>query len=444
MYQLSPYTYQTENNKGEVILADIYNSNIYKVSKEKKNEFLRCVNNPNEKSKLQNFFIDRKVFFDKKMVNSNYKKKLYTDYIFSKESLELIILPTESCNFRCSYCYEEYAKGSMSEETQEGIVKYVRENIAQYAFLRVSWFGGEPLSAIPVINKLSEALRAVCKEYKKPYHATMTTNGYNLNLEIFKSMFKKNRVTHYQITIDGLKVTHDLQRKLANHKGSFDVILNNLKGIRDNVKSNLFIISIRCNITNDVYKNFDQYVNFIEEEFGDDKRFEFIWRIAWNPKGEVDEEGQYCENIVLTKILEKYKGRKLRIEADRTNFMCYGGICYAASKNNFVIGSDGTVYKCTVAFKDEGNRIGKVYADGTMEIDESKYKFWTEQKECMELEQCESCLRYPACLGMYCPKSNVSDDGKFICDKETFMEMDSYLQYYSEIENLVEDVSNLI
>ena len=37
----------------------------------------------------------------------------------------LLILPTEKCNFRCVYCYEDYSKGRMSFDLQEGLIKWV-------------------------------------------------------------------------------------------------------------------------------------------------------------------------------------------------------------------------------------------------------------------------------------------------------------------------------
>ena len=37
---------------------------------------------------------------------------------------ELILLPTEKCNFRCTYCYEDFELGKMSEETQRIVMPH--------------------------------------------------------------------------------------------------------------------------------------------------------------------------------------------------------------------------------------------------------------------------------------------------------------------------------
>ena len=35
----------------------------------------------------------------------------------SNRRLELIVMPTEQCNFRCIYCYEDFRMGRMNSDT---------------------------------------------------------------------------------------------------------------------------------------------------------------------------------------------------------------------------------------------------------------------------------------------------------------------------------------
>jgi len=37
------------------------------------------------------------------------------------DRLQLILLPTEQCNFRCTYCYEDFAIGRMSDAVVAGV-----------------------------------------------------------------------------------------------------------------------------------------------------------------------------------------------------------------------------------------------------------------------------------------------------------------------------------
>ncbi|WP_297992216.1 hypothetical protein [Anoxybacillus sp.] len=43
------------------------------------------------------------------------------------ENMYLIFLVTEQCNFRCTYCYENFEKGKMSDDVIEGVIKYVEK-----------------------------------------------------------------------------------------------------------------------------------------------------------------------------------------------------------------------------------------------------------------------------------------------------------------------------
>jgi uncharacterized protein len=40
---------------------------------------------------------------------------------FDPDALRLIVLPTEQCNFRCVYCYEDFSVGRMSSEVISGL-----------------------------------------------------------------------------------------------------------------------------------------------------------------------------------------------------------------------------------------------------------------------------------------------------------------------------------
>lgn len=121
----------------------------------------------------------------------------YYDKIYGR-MLSLTIMPTEQCNFRCKYCYEKFEKGRMSEEISTGVIKYLKKNLSSYSGLDISWFGGEPLLAVDIIEKMSKEICQLCKKLKKPYLAGMTTNGYYLTPEILERLLKYTLL--YKIT----------------------------------------------------------------------------------------------------------------------------------------------------------------------------------------------------------------------------------------------------
>ena len=67
--------------------------------------------------------------------------------VLAADVLHLILLPTEACNFRCTYCYEDFRLGRMSEDVVRGVEALLSRRAEGLARLEISWFGGEPLAA---------------------------------------------------------------------------------------------------------------------------------------------------------------------------------------------------------------------------------------------------------------------------------------------------------
>ncbi|PPU93786.1 hypothetical protein XalbCFBP2523_04890 [Xanthomonas albilineans] len=53
-----------------------------------------------------------------------------------------------------------------------------------------------------------------------------------------------------------------------------------------------------------------------------------------------------------------------------------GYICYAAKPNSLMIRANGRIGKCTVALNDDRNDLGKLHADGTIEVANDKLRLW--------------------------------------------------------------------
>jgi uncharacterized protein len=90
----------------------------------------------------------------------------------------------------------------------------------------------------------------------------------------------------------------------------------------------------------------------------------------------------------------------------RQRFQPHGSSCYAADPNSFVIGSDGTVYKCTVAFDDSRNQVGRVTPDGDLLLDQEKLSLWVSKGEETD-STCQSCSFRPSCQGNACPWARI-------------------------------------
>ena len=342
--------------------------------------------------------------------------------------LSPIILASEQCNFRCSYCYEEFKRGNISEDVINAFIKYIRKNLRNYTGVSMGWFGGEPLLAAKEIERISTTVIDLCAQGRKPYTAHMTTNGYLLDAPMAERMLRC-KVTHYQITLDGMAENHNQTRALINGGPTFERIIANLRGIRDQVKARQLNIAIRTNITKPQLSRLEEYGSFIASEFGSDPRFSFLFRLAgdWGGERVQDIKDDLAESLDTVYTILLNSGVKLS-QTDTFNLMG-NPICYAADRNSFILGSDGAIYKCTVRFDAEYNHLGNISGNGDLLLDYDKLNQWLAQPV-KKAEKCASCATWALCRNRTCP-ARVFDkaSGEANCSIE-FSSLDSILTLF--------------
>lgn len=342
--------------------------------------------------------------------NSDEECQLEEKYVrlMSNRMLRLIILPTEQCNFRCKYCYEDFKRGKMSLQTQKSIIKYVQKNIQYFEGVRISWFGGEPLLGMDVIRYLSNELIKICKHTKRKYVSDMTTNGYLLSEEVFRELLQY-KVFEYQITIDGLRDVHNSKKPLANGGETFDVVINNLIRIKENVGTKMFRILIRHNVTRDAVEDMGEFTKYFYDLFGNDNRFSFFFRAAgdWGGKNKINEIKR-IEDYEICDVYNNLINSKDDLCVDIYNsFYGLGGcVCYAAFQNMFVIDSEGCLRKCTCGLDNMDYRIGYVSEKGELILDDEKHRRWIGNTVRFS-DKCNNCKFMPMCFGAACPRSNM-------------------------------------
>jgi uncharacterized protein len=107
------------------------------------------------------------------------------------------------------------------------------------------------------------------------------------------------------------------------------------------------------------------------------------------------------------KILKNIQKQNTRLNYGlHYSFMDSGNrVCYAARENSVVIGSDGTLYKCTGDFTFEQNKVGKLSSAGELLFNDHYY-LWLEGIH-KTAEKCKTCFFGACCLSMYCPAVKV-------------------------------------
>jgi len=335
---------------------------------------------------------------------------------FRTDRLELILMASEDCNFRCKYCYEKFARGTMLPEVREAIKKYVLKRLARLTYLQISWFGGEPLYGWPAVEDLAAFFFETARDNGLGFHSHMTTNGYLLTQEVSGKLLQWG-VNGYQISVDGLPEDHDCSRPTRDGEGTFDVILDNLRSLGR--RDDSFHVNIRVNFDRENGPKLDRFLKILERDFRNDPRFV----VSFYPVGQWGGSNDKNLDVCGVEEIEQLQ-TKLRAEAQRLG-LAIGNIkglnqigsqvCYAARPYNFLIGATGKVMKCTIALDTQDyNVVGHLSPDGDMVLDRDKMALWTEPAFENDTK-CQKCVVVPLCQGTHCPMVRIVQDKTPCC-----------------------------
>lgn len=348
------------------------------------------------------------------LVPEDYDEFLTVDRLYYESAMDqkvrIIVMPTEECNFRCKYCYESYQKGAMSNQAQIALLKFIQNKISTTRKLQISWFGGEPLEAVDIVYHIMTNVNKMVEQTKTQLVSDMTTNGYNLDANTFDKLYRLN-VRTYQVTLDGLEQQHNKQRVLKNGEGTFHRILDNLLYIKKNYTKYPFAsIVVRVNVGQEILEHLSDFIVFYRQAFGNDRRFVLSLTPINDMGGAVVQQMKHqlidAKQIYqVLDMMDVYKDTSIQLSDVIRALTPADALCYASKKNTHVIGSDLSVYKCTVHFDMEDNVLGKILSNGHLEIDELKDQKWYTYR--LNKDICRSCFMLPCCFGSGCPHKRV-------------------------------------
>lgn len=414
-YSLSKFTKTINHDSGDIIIYNTYTGKQSYIFDESIKEQLRRLRlSPQEekyvdKRLIENFCVP----FDTDENMLVYNK--ISEYINSSECLTLILFPTLDCNFKCSYCYENKEKGFMSDDTIEKIYLAIVQHYAdvRFKFLKLEWFGGEPLLGFDKMLYLTKKVNNFCSEKGIIFQHSITTNGYLLTNDCVKKLLD-NKIEIFQITVDGMPETHDKYRVLRDNKPTWGTIINNI--IEMKKLSRVFKVIVRINYNYEILDTIEEFLNFYQINIGDDERFELAFKPIGHWGGEnddlVDVVPLEYHSYILDQLLDMCKNKGI-LSTIHFNFSCGSELCYANKKNSFVIYKNGNIGKCTLEEMPDRESdfvIGDV-DDGYFKINEEKEKKWLlDDKDYIEYlnsNSCFECIAYPFCCGTSCPAHRV-------------------------------------
>lgn len=108
------YMHATRTAEGDLLLLNTLNGKTIRAKGNLAEEVEYCLNNPNHCTDKSAFGLltETEFLLDETINEYERAENIFEQYRKdNRKILHLIILPTEDCNFRCWYCYEEHNKG---------------------------------------------------------------------------------------------------------------------------------------------------------------------------------------------------------------------------------------------------------------------------------------------------------------------------------------------
>lgn len=340
--------------------------------------------------------------------------------LYNKPKLKnLFIEVTSRCNARCEHCGSSCGDKIPNDEIESKYLKKTLKEISEKynaSEILLNVTGGEPLLREDLFELMEYATSL-------GFHWGITTNGILINDEMAKKL-EKYKLDTISISIDGLKETHELFRKVPK---SFDKILNGIKLLQNNKYIKTIQVTTVAN-----KKNFNELEDLYElmKKIGINN-----WRVInCDPIGRAKDN----DNILLDKsqlkqlftfIKEKndegkinvtygcshYLGAKLENEIRPFYFMCITGLTTAS------ILSNGDVYACPNIERRPELIQGNIRKDSFVDIWENKFEQFR-HKRLTTNDKCKKCSEYKYCRGDSFHTWDFDKNKPKICYKEIIEE----------------------
>lgn len=169
----------------------------------------------------------------------------------------IYLFTSQKCNLRCAYCYGdegEYGqRGVMSEQVlNDTFDRLFNDGWDKYF---VTFFGGEPLMNLPIMEKTAQLVDQYRKERKADVSMGIVTNGTMYNRKI-KNFFHKH-ISDATFSLDGPKELNDGQRVGKSGVSVYDRAVKNIRKLTGDASFNwafrTIVTSRGCEQVEEIY-----------------------------------------------------------------------------------------------------------------------------------------------------------------------------------------------
>jgi uncharacterized protein len=342
---------------------------------------------------------------DEKDEERLYRSK-YLDFIDTRDEdeVQLFFVPNYSCNFACTYCYQdEYQaeKQDLTTDIIDAFYRYVNHEFAgRKKYLTI--FGGEPLLNSPKQKGLIEYL--ISKANESNLEICFVTNGFSLTDYI--EILKKAKIREIQVTLDGKGEVHDARRFLKGGGATFETIVKGIDAcLQNELPVNLRMVADKENISGlpemarfAIDKGWTSS-EFFKTQLGRNYELHHCQATSEKLFSRISLfETIYQQVQQHPYILEFYKPAysvsKFLFENDSLPDPLFDAC--PACKTEWAFDYTGQVYSCTATVGKTGESLGTFYPEVTRKQD--LINAW-ESRDVTAIPECSACNMQLACGG---------------------------------------------
>jgi uncharacterized protein len=308
-------------------------------------------------------------------------------------TLSLLSVMNLDCNLSCVYCFEGGMKGKlyMNGETADLLVDFISSRLhPEIKTVKIDFYGGEPLLSLSRIGDISRKVRALAEKKGIEYRFSLVTNGTLLTSKVVSELVLLG-LEGARVTLDGPRENHNANRPFKTGKGTFDIIVKNIKDACGRIK-----IGIGGNFSRNNHHIFPELLDFlldkgIKPDMVSTVKFDPVTPPANQPPAADFRDG--C--ISIDEPWLAGASVQLREEILKRGFNTPDvapALCAIHNDGFFVVNYDGSLYKCPGFIGREQFQIGSL-SGGVSEYGAShSLDLWKN-------EQCMGCEYLPLCFG---------------------------------------------
>lgn len=303
---------------------------------------------------------------------------------------------TLGCNLACSYCYERDILNTqrMDEKLYPLVLKWYERRMRSGRFERVavSLYGGEPLADQRGLQYFMPALHNLGEMLGVPVEFDMISNGVLLTKEVVE-LLMQFRFKSAQITLDGPPRIHDSSRLAIGGQPTFWKIVENTELLFPFPCQ----VSLRVNLSQNNAGHLEELLSFLKKR-------------GWHEKVSFS-FGIIQDNLLASRLIQTIcsgcihddsEAARVYVEAVKTaKKLGYAiveestvGPCMTSIGDAFVVGPDGSLYKCMEVIGRKEFIVGSVISDVPTQ-EQLRYENPDYLGRCFD----EKCVFLPVCAG---------------------------------------------